>query len=196
VLSDTSSSEDEINLLAMSASVLLDASPRARKTSKDFYVATTGSDLNPGTQAAPVRKIARADPLAGAGYAIHVAVGTYKVSAPSPGNAGVLTKKSGTATAPINFVSDVKWGAKITVSGTRITWESLGNDVDIDGFNKYGAGRHGILAGRSNLTITNSSIHDLAINGHCDGSGGAAINTYRSTGNILIDRNVTKNIGY
>lgn len=36
-----------------------------------LYVATTGSDANPGTQAAPLKTIARADALARAGSTIH-----------------------------------------------------------------------------------------------------------------------------
>lgn len=194
--SSTAGTEAPTRLLAMSTAVSVDASANATAPAKSLYVSTTGSDSNPGTQAAPVKTIARADALASAGYTIHVAAGTYKVSAPSLGNAGVLTKKSGTATARIKFVSDVKWGAKLIVSGTGITWDSRGNYVDIDGFDISGTGRHGILAGGSNLTITNNSIHDLTITGGCNGSGGAAIDTYGPVGNIVIDRNVVKNIGY
>ena len=194
--SDAAANGNAPRLLAMSAAVSVDASANATAASKNLYVATTGSDSNPGTQAAPLKTIARADALASAGYTIHVAAGTYKVSAPALGSAGIKTTKNGTATARIKFVSDVKWGAKLLVSGTGITWDSRGNYVDIDGFDITGTGRHGILAGGANLTITNNSIHDLSISGGCNGSGGAAIDTYGPVGNILVDRNVVKNIGY
>jgi len=179
-----------------SVAVLFAAAGNAMAASAHIYVSPTGSDSNAGTQAKPVKTITRADALAGPGSTIHVAAGTYKVSAPSLGNAGIKTSKSGTAAARIKFVSDVKWGAKIVVSGTGITWESKGSYVDIDGFDISGTGRHGILAGGRNLTITNNFIHDLTVTGGCNGSGGGAIDTYGPVGNVLIDRNVVRNIGY
>ena len=182
-------------LLSCGAVVLLAAAPMASAVAKDLYVSTTGSDSNPGTQTAPVKSIARADALASAGTVIHVAAGTYRVSAPALDNAGIKTSKSGTATARIKFVSDVKWGAKIIVSGTGITWDSRGSYVDIDGFDISGSGRHGILAAGANLMMTNNFIHDLTISGGCNGSGGAAIDTYGPVGGVVIDRNVVRNIG-
>lgn len=183
-------------LLCCSAVALLTASTTAFAAASNLYVSPTGSDSNPGTQTAPVRTIARADALAGPGSTVHVAPGIYKVSAPSLGAAGIKTIKSGTATARIKFVSDVKWGAKLIVSGTGITWDSRGSYVDIDGFDISGSGRHGILAAGANLTITNNFIHDLTVSGGCNGSGGAAIDTYGPVGNVRIDRNVVRNIGY
>jgi len=181
-------------LLCCSAAVLLTASAAASAATGNLYVSPTGKDTNPGTQAAPVLTIARADALASAGYTIHVAPGTYKVAAPSLGSAGIKTRKSGTSSAHIKFVSDVKWGAKLVVSGTGITWQSDGSYVDIDGFDISGSGRHGILAGGANLTITNNFIHDLMVSGGCNGSGGGAIDTYGPVGNVLIDRNVVRNV--
>jgi hypothetical protein len=192
----TSASNIRANvLLSCGAVVLLAAAPMASAFAKDLYVSTTGSDSNPGTQAAPVKTIARADALASAGIIIHVAAGTYRVSAPSLDNAGIKTSRSGTSTARIKFVSDVKWGAKIIVSGTGITWDSRGSYVDIEGFDISGSGRHGILAAGANLTMTNNFIHDLTISGGCNGSGGAAIDTYGPVGGVVIDRNVVRNIG-
>jgi hypothetical protein len=182
-------------LLSCGAVVLLAAAPMASAVAKDLYVSTTGSDSNPGTQTAPVKSIARADALASAGTVIHVAAGTYRVSAPALDNAGIKTSRSGTSTARIKFISDVKWGAKIIVSGTGITWDSRGSYVDIDGFDISGSGRHGILAAGANLTMTNNFIHDLTISGGCNGSGGAAIDTYGPVGGVVIDRNVVRNIG-
>jgi hypothetical protein len=161
----------------------------------NLYVATTGSDSNPGTQAKPVKTIARADALARAGYVIHVAPGIYKVAAPALGSNGILTTKSGTATDRIKFVSDVKWGAKIVVSGSGITWRSKGSYVDMDGFDISGSGRVGILVEGKNPTITNNFVHDLTISGGCNGSGGAGINTW-GLGTVTIESNIVRNIGY
>ncbi|MFJ1469077.1 choice-of-anchor Q domain-containing protein [Massilia orientalis] len=185
-----------INLLSCFGAVALLAVGGSAVAATNIYVSPTGSDSNPGTQARPVKTITRADALASAGSTVHVAAGTYYVSAPSLSSAGIVTRKSGTSSARIRFVSDVKWGAKIVVSGTGITWDSRGNYVDIDGFQITGSGRHGLLASGAYLTFKNNYIHDLTVSGGCNGSGGAAIDTYGPVGNVLIDRNVVRNIGY
>jgi len=182
-------------LLGCSAAVLASSAAMAAVTGH-LYVATTGSDSNPGTQARPLKTIGCADALARPGYVIHVAPGTYNVSAPSSGSNGIKTSKSGTAANRIKFVSDVKWDAKIVMSGTGIAWNSLGDYVDIEGFDVSGTGRAGLAAAGANLTFRNNRIHDLTISGGCNGAGGAAILTYGPVGNVVIDRNVIRNIGY
>lgn len=180
-----------IRLLSAGLCVLLASCSGPRH----LYVAATGSDANPGTEAAPFLTIAHADSVAGAGDTIHVAPGTYRVSAPSPHSAGIRTSKSGTASARIKFVSDVKWGAKIVFSGTGMAWNSKGSYVDIDGFDISGSGRIGILAEGGRENITNNVIHDLQVRGGCNGSGGAAIGTWGPAGGAIIDSNVVRNIG-
>jgi hypothetical protein len=163
--------------------------------SKHLYVAPDGNDANSGSKSAPFSTIGRADAAAAPGFTIHVAPGTYAVSAPGPLSAGITTQRSGTARERIRFVSDVKWGAKIVVSGTGIAWRSKGSYVDIEGFDISGSGRHGILADGANLTITNNFVHDLLVSGGCTGGGGAAIDTNGGPGNVLIKGNVVRNIG-
>jgi hypothetical protein len=165
-------------------------------STKNLYVATTGSDSNPGTQLKPVKSIARATALASAGYVIHVAPGTYTVSAPSAGSAGILTTKSGTSTARISYVSDVKGGAKLVMSGTGILWDSKGSYVDILGFDLSGSGRIGILAEGGSLNINYNYIHDFTVSGGCNGGGGGAIVSTGSLGNVVMSSNLIKNIGY
>jgi hypothetical protein len=165
-------------------------------STKNLYVSTTGSDSNPGTQAKPVKTIARADALASPGYIIHVAPGTYKVSAASSGSAGIRTTKSGTSSARITFLSDVQGGAKLVGSGTGFVWESKGNYVDIQGFDITGTTRIGILATGANLGIRKNNVHDLTVSIGCNGSGGGGIVTNTSVGNVVIDSNIVKNIGY
>ncbi len=181
--------------LAEAAAAPVAAAPAAVVTGLHLYVATTGSDSNPGTQARPVKTIARADALARPGYTIHVAPGIYKVAAPSTGSVGIRTVKSGTATARIKFVSDVKWGAKIVFSGTGMAWNSKGAYVDIDGFDISGTGRIGILAEGGKENITRNFIHDLTVTGGCNGGGGAAIDAWGPGGGAVIDSNVVRNIG-
>ena len=184
-----------------SAQIAADVSSRvmpaatAATTGKHLYVATTGSDSNPGTQAKPLKTIARADALASAGTTIHVASGVYKVAAPATGSVGIRTVKSGTATARIKFVSDVKWGAKIVFSGTGMAWNSKGAFVDIEGFDISGTGRIGILAEGGKENISKNFIHDLTVTGGCNGGGGAGIDAWGAGGGAVIDSNVVRNIG-
>lgn len=163
---------------------------------KDIYVAANGSDDNPGTQDAPFLTISHADSAAQPGYTIHVAPGIYKVDAPAAHDVGIKTTHSGTASARITYISTVKHAAKIVFSGTGIAWNSKGSYVDIDGFDISGSGRIGILAEGSNLVIKNNFVHDLMVSGGCNGSGGAAIDTYGPGGDVLIDANIVRNVGY
>ncbi|MEJ7808156.1 MAG: right-handed parallel beta-helix repeat-containing protein, partial [Telluria sp.] len=158
-------------------------------------VAPTGSDVNPGTQASPFLTIARADAAAVAGSTINVAPGTYAVSAQGSDAAGVLTAKSGTASARIKFVSTVKGGAKIVQQGTGIAWNSKGSYVDISGFDIAGSGRIGLLANGAHLSIVNNTVHDFTITGGCNGTGGAAIRVDSTVGNAVISNNTVRNMG-
>jgi len=160
-----------------------------------LYVATTGSDANAGKQDSPFATLAHADAVACAGDTIHVAPGTYQVAAPAARSAGIRTVKSGTATERVKFVSDVRWGAKIVVSGIGIGWHSKGAYVDIEGFDISGTGRIGILAEGGNEYIANNFVHDLAVSGGCNGAGGAAIDAWGRRGGAVIDSNLVRNIG-
>lgn len=162
---------------------------------KHLYVAPDGDDANAGSKSAPFSTIARADAAAAPGFTIHVAPGIYAVSAVDALSAGITTERSGTPEARIRFVSDVKWGAKIVVSGAGIAWRSKGSHVDIEGFDISGSGRHGILADGAHLAITDNFVHDLTISGGCTGGGGAAIDTNGGPGHVLIQANVVRNIG-
>src|SRR5581483_11522622 len=83
------------------------------------YLSTNGLDSNDGmyptqqgTGRGPWATFAHANSLAQPGWTIRVASGTY--------NQTVSTTASGTSTAPITFISDSMWGAKI--NGGRATY--------------------------------------------------------------------------
>ncbi|MFL5811975.1 MAG: right-handed parallel beta-helix repeat-containing protein [Bdellovibrionia bacterium] len=178
--------------LLSSMSVLFSLSALAA----DLYVSPGGSDSNSGTQSSPFLTISKASQAASPGTTIHVAGGAYNVSAPSLSNYGIVSSTSGTASAHIRYVSDPKNRAKIVMSGTGIAWDSKGSYVDIDGFEITGSGRLGILAEGAHLTITNNYVHDLTVTGGCNGSGGGAIDTPGTIGDVLISGNIVSNIGY
>jgi hypothetical protein len=70
-----------------------------------YYVATTGSNSNPGTQPRPWRTISYAAKRVKPGDTVLVAPGTYREN--------VLILTGGNANARIEFLSTVKWGARV-----------------------------------------------------------------------------------
>lgn len=180
---------------ALPAALLLTINPANAQSSYtpapariyNLYVATTGSDTNSGSQAAPFRTIAKAASAAKPSTTIHVASGSY-------GN--VSTTVSGNATGRIRIVSDTKWGAKIAGTGTEAHWDNRGSYVDIVGFDISGSGRLGIVNYGSFTKIEANHVHDLKISGGCTGSGGAGIvdANYSATDDDIIG-NVVHDIG-
>ena len=160
----------------------------ADNSSYHLYVATTGSDSNPGTKARPFKTINKAASVAKASTTVHVAPGTY--------NGNVTTKLSGTSTAKIRFVSDTKWGAKIVGSGKEVMWLNNGSHVEINGFDISGPGRLGIQNMGSNTLVTNNRVHHITVSGGCTGSGGAGIvnASYTSSAGDIVG-NVVHDIG-
>jgi parallel beta-helix repeat protein len=71
-----------------------------------YYVATTGSDTNPGSSTAPLRTINKAAQLALAGDVVTIRNGTYQES--------VFVRNSGTSTAPIVFQAESRGGVILT----------------------------------------------------------------------------------
>jgi hypothetical protein len=69
----------------------------------DYYVATTGSDSNPGTMASPFATLQKGVNTAVAGDTVYIRGGTYSITTPATTGAGINFTKSGTATNPINF---------------------------------------------------------------------------------------------
>ena len=81
--------------LAMLTTAL--AAGNARAT--DYYVATTGSDSNAGTMAAPWATLQKGINTAVAGDTVYIRGGTYRVTTPANSGAGVNFSKSGTSDA-------------------------------------------------------------------------------------------------
>lgn len=171
----------------------------------ELYVSMTGLDTNLGTREAPLRTIARAAEVAKPGTIVRVAPGVYE--------GGFQTKASGTAEAPIRYVSEVKWGARIVPgpdNAIRQAWDNRGAHVVIDGFEVDGSqpkgGKpwlFGIYTAGSGSVVQNSKVHDIVRDGTAfgaanhKGQGGAGImgDGYFKGSGITIRDNVVYNIG-
>jgi Protein of unknown function (DUF1565) len=149
----------------------------ATSSGNNYYVSTSGSDSNPGTQTAPFATIKKASTLATPGTTVHVAPGTYTQA--------IATTTSGIATARITYISDVKWGAKIVPSSTTHAatgggiWYNSGSYVDIVGFDMVGTGigvYYGIRIQANYDRITGNHVHNVD-NSDSVCNAGAGINT-------------------
>jgi parallel beta-helix repeat protein len=147
---------------------------------RNFYVATNGSDSNPGTQARPWLTIQHADaPSRLGGDCINVAPGTYR--------ANVLVQRGGTEPTPIGYVvyrCQILGACRVLAAQGGHLWgfRKGGNFVVVDGFEVDGndSMRSGGMAdacfatddqtyGRGNSThhiwLINNTVH------HCNLSG-------------------------
>jgi parallel beta-helix repeat protein len=150
---------------------------------KHLYVSATGSDRNPGTQSAPFRQVSKAASVADAGTIVHVGPGTYGY---------VETIRSGTSTAPITFVSDTKWGAKISAPGSTNAWTNTGQWVVIQNFEIADSKYSGIMSTASNGRFLGNHIHHMVPPDCSRGGAGIELQNYSETnvdsiGNVIHD---------
>ena len=128
----------------------------------NYYAAPSGSDANPCTAAAPCYTMQRVAQLLQPGDNAHFAPGNYTWS-----YSGNKVSVSGTATAPISYISDTKWGAKIFGSGCAPIWNS-GAYVQIINFDVTGNCSEGISVNGNYDKVLGNRVHDLP------GTGGYA----------------------
>jgi hypothetical protein len=168
--------------------------PSVATTGLAFYVsASTGDDGNAGTQAHPWRTLQHAASAitAGAtGVTVHVLPGSY--------SGGVEVDLAGASfTAPVRFLSEVQWGAKLDGMGANPIWLMNGAYQEVVGFDVTSStpSALGILYNASHVRVLENRVHDLASNA-CDSNGGAAIDTDSySVTDAEVDNNVVFNIG-
>ncbi|MBX3028243.1 right-handed parallel beta-helix repeat-containing protein [bacterium] len=127
-----------------------------------YYVATTGNDANPGSQAAPWRTLQKAGNVAAAGDTVHVLPGTY---------AGFRPLRSGSAQAPIRFLAQA--GVVVNTPGSGNSngddiWIRNVDHIVIDGFECTAAPRAGIaVQGEPDANATGVVIRNC----HCHHNG-------------------------
>jgi pectate disaccharide-lyase len=156
-------------------------------TGQAYYVAPTGNDQNDGTLMSPFATITMAEQVATPGSVVHVLPGTYTDN--------VVIVTSGTAAAPITFISDSPWGAQIKTTGKKDPWTTHADYINIIGFDITSSGsRDGITNLGSFIRTIGNHVHDIP--GGCDSIGGAGIDdgNYAAHDDDIIG-NVVNNIG-
>ncbi len=150
----------------------------------NYYVAPAGSDANPCSAAAPCLTMQRVSQLLAPGDIAHFAAGNY-----SWGTQNVSA--SGTASTRVTYISDVKWGAKI--SGSCPIMRNTGDYVDVIGFDMTGTCVNGLLQDGNYGRIIGNRVHDLP---GTNGYAGILVDccNYHLTGNQVLG-NVVDNIG-
>lgn len=143
----------------------------------EYFVSTTGSDSNDGSAERPWATITHASQALTPGTdgaIVHVAEGNYTIPAtPScasnSASCGVRTERSGTASAPITYISDRQWGAKLTAPGASITWYNSGDYVQIIGFEIVGtsSSNFGIMSEAAFGKIVGNDIHSIPVTTGC-----------------------------
>lgn len=124
-----------------------------------YYVATTGSDSNSGSQTQPWRTIVHAAQVANAGDTVFVGNGTYAES--------VTFGHSGSSGAAITFQSQNKWGAVIQLpSGASPGLDINGSYVTIKNFEVIGASDGSNSTGikcnsGSNCSVIGNKVHHI-----------------------------------
>ena len=138
-----------------------------------YYVATNGSDTNPGTTTQPFLTIKKAANLVNPGDTVIIRSGTYTVTSgafppPISADPAIYINRSGSAAGGyITFKSEVPGGAKIVSTGGYDVILINANYIEIDGLDVSGTvGGHCIESENSHHTrIINGRFHD------CGGAG-------------------------
>src|SRR5437773_145240 len=159
----TATSEGHTGSSAVTVTLVSDPTPLyTLGNGTNYYVAPSGSDANPCTAAAACYTMARVSQLRRPGDNAHFAAGNYTWT-----YSGNKVTKSGTASAPISYVSDTKWGAKVYGSGCDPIWNS-GDYVQIINFDVTGNCSEGIGVNGNYNNVIGNRVHDLP------GTGGYA----------------------
>jgi hypothetical protein len=126
-------------------------------------VATTGSDSNPGTQAAPFRTIQKGADVALPGDTVLVGDGIYTDTDGDGFIVYIRSERGGSAGKPITFKSQNKWGAKLDGRSNTASMGFLfyGNYITVQDFEFYGI-KDAVFDGTgSNLLISGNYVHDI-----------------------------------
>jgi hypothetical protein len=163
--------------VSLAIAAVLAAAGSARAA--EYYVATTGSDSNAGTMAAPFATLQKGVNTAAAGDTVWIRGGTYKITTPASSSAGVNFTKSGTSdTNRIKYWAVPGEVPVIDFSGMVISTSGYTN-----GFNVSGSYLH-----FKGLEIANVPMNMFSNNGVSVGGSAAydifeSLNMHHNAGN-------------
>lgn len=159
-----------------------------------YYVSPSGNDSNPCTSSSPCYTMERVSQELAPGDIAHFGAGAYTW------DSGQVVTRGGTANARVTYISDLPWGAEISVTGTYNgscgIMKNTGDYVDIIGFDMTGPATcaNGLLQDGNYGRIIGNRVHDLpGTNGYA-GIVVDCCDPYDLTGNEVIG-NVVDNIG-
>ncbi|MGH8882643.1 MAG: right-handed parallel beta-helix repeat-containing protein, partial [Stackebrandtia sp.] len=165
----------------------------------DYYVATSGSDGNPGTSAAPVKTIQKAANVAGPGDTVIVRDGTY--TGGSSGGNLVSLSRSGTSAAWITFLAERKWGAVLdgrnNYNQTGVNFGSGVSYVRVEGFEIRGFQGYGFVlyGGGHDLAVVRNHVHTIGRYCTDTHNGRTGVSIGDGTRGVLFEGNVWHDIG-
>ncbi|HEY9742429.1 MAG TPA: right-handed parallel beta-helix repeat-containing protein [Coleofasciculaceae cyanobacterium] len=153
-----------------------------------YYIATNGSDSNPGTQAKPFATLTHAATKTKPGDTVYVRGGTYYITR------GQYIASVGTASAHITYQSYP--GETAIIDGSKVTTGSLdlvdvtGQYNDFKNFELRNAKRYGLLSFRGkHIQLIKNVIHNSQQNGInvSSDSGLTSASDIRIDGNTVYD---------
>jgi len=152
-----------------------------------YYVSTTGSDSNSGSQNSPWATITHASSIAGPGDTVIVEDGTYELSAGglvdgTPAG-GWAIGSNGTAGHPITYIAQNKWQAKLVGHGTgdgSVVVGMQGGYNILENFDITGTDATGVMLATEGTTASYNQaignyVHDIM--SPCDSDGGSGLNS-------------------
>ena len=162
-----------------------------------YYVATTGSDRNDGSQDHPWLTIQHAADFMNPGDTVLIGDGIYYAgSGDAP---GAYVTRGGSAGQPITFRSLNKWGARLNCNDSSTAWFYVSADyITIENFEIYGGthpnGSGGIGIGGTGGIVRGNWIHDIGRIDTATDQGQVGIGP-KDAVDLLIERNIIHDIG-
>jgi hypothetical protein len=177
--------------------------PSAELPPCTLYVATSGSDTNPGSQIAPFKSIQKAADVVNPGDVVCVGDGVYTDDGLWPANRIVNLNRGGTAENWVIFRSENKWGAVLDGEDNKIDYcwvfGKNASYVRVENFELRGCAEGGFWSNSGvahHITIYGNEIHHMGRK--CTGTwGGFGLGAYKGGGlsNHIYDSNVIHDNG-
>lgn len=171
-----------------------------------YYVATDGSDANPGSASAPVRTLQRAANMAFAGDTVVVRDGTYGHENSVTGgdgsdneNSPLVLYNSGSPGAPITIKAEIPWGAVLDCELLCDAYINLYNAsyVVIQDFVITRGYKEGVHSNDSahHITLQGNRFEYIANRSSSSTLGLSGMYTNQNCHDFIIDGNVFHDIG-